>query len=316
MTATSGAHQSGEHRRLRSDQYPWTNGRLRRHRRRCGLTAALSMGATALIWSVDVGAVALPGPADPGTIAGDVLVDLLVAGARMVASVLLAYLALASMANLVSSFERPRRRAPRLMRWFDRIAPRWLVVASVGIVASSTLSTPAGATEPVSTHDDVVMEVVRDDRARSSVAAETEPGADVDRSPRTMLPWADIIGAPPSAPPTTLPPPPKLEPIEAPASPSDATRPDEPPVKVPQPEPGQQPPPASVVRLLPGASERLHTVQPGEHFWAIAERAVAEQNLEIGVTEYWQRLIDLNRAGLVDPDNPDLIFPGQVLVLP
>jgi hypothetical protein len=31
---------------------------------------------------------------------------------------------------------------------------------------------------------------------------------------------------------------------------------------------------------------------------------------------YWQRLVDHNRDVLDDPDNPDLLFPGQVLELP
>ena len=98
--------------------------------------------------------------------------------------------------------------------------------------------------------------------------------------------------------------------------PTDVGSHDEPGPTLPRPGPDQLPPPAHVERPLPAAQGRVHTVQPGEHFWAIAERTIAEEGLDIGVTEYWQRLIDLNRAGLVDPDNPDLIFPGQVLVLP
>lgn len=308
------ARQARRHQRQRTDR------RLRGHRRRCGLTSFLSVNALGLIWSIDVGTADLPGLADPGAMAGDGLVDLFAAGARVVASVMLAYLALASVANLVSSFEWPRRRAPRLVRWFDCVAPRWLVMASVGIVASSALSAPVGAAEPVPSHDDVLMELVEDGRARPSAVADAEPATKLDRSPRTMLPWADIIDAPPA----TLPPPPRLEPVESGPIPNDTSggsgpQPSLPqlePGQLPHLEPGQLPPPAHVERPLPAAQGRLHTVQPGEHFWGIAERTVAEGDLEIGVTEYWQRLIDLNRAGLVDPDNPDLIFSGQVLILP
>ena len=253
---------------------------LRAHRRRCGLTAVLSVGAIAAIWSIDTGVAGTPWPEAPAAVTGDGLVDLFAATARVTASLLLAYLALASTANLVWSFELARRRAPRLSGWFERVAPRWLVMASVGIVASSTLSTTVGAAEPLAPHDDVLMEVIE----------ERTPGAGPDRSPRTMLPWADVIGASP----TTLPAPPRLEPVG----------------------PDQLPPPAHVERSIPAAPGRLHTVRPGEHFWSIAERTVTEEALDIGVTEYWQRLIDLNRAGLIDPDNPDLIFPGQVLILP
>jgi nucleoid-associated protein YgaU len=31
---------------------------------------------------------------------------------------------------------------------------------------------------------------------------------------------------------------------------------------------------------------------------------------------YWRALVEANRDRLVDPDNPDLIFSGQQLVLP
>ncbi|MGE0879997.1 MAG: LysM peptidoglycan-binding domain-containing protein [Acidimicrobiia bacterium] len=57
------------------------------------------------------------------------------------------------------------------------------------------------------------------------------------------------------------------------------------------------------------------TVQPGDHFWAIAETRAASAD-HASVTEYWHRLIDANRDRLADPDNPDLLFAGQVLVLP
>jgi nucleoid-associated protein YgaU len=32
--------------------------------------------------------------------------------------------------------------------------------------------------------------------------------------------------------------------------------------------------------------------------------------------DYWAQLVDANRDRLVDPDDPDLLLPGQVLVLP
>lgn len=62
------------------------------------------------------------------------------------------------------------------------------------------------------------------------------------------------------------------------------------------------------------------TVAPGESFWAIAdehlqdtwERAVTEGE----VAAYWKVLIDANVDRLVEPGNPDLLYPGQVLTLP
>jgi nucleoid-associated protein YgaU len=80
-------------------------------------------------------------------------------------------------------------------------------------------------------------------------------------------------------------------------------------------EPGQLPPPLVIEREAP-EELRNHTVLPGEHFWGIAEQVVAERGLTVSVADYWRLLIEANRSRLVDPDDPDLIHPGQVLVLP
>ena len=80
-------------------------------------------------------------------------------------------------------------------------------------------------------------------------------------------------------------------------------------------EPGQLPPPL-VIEREPPEELRNHTVLPGEHFWGIAEQVVAERGLTVTVADYWRLLIEANRSRLVDPDDPDLIHPGQVLVLP
>ncbi|MDD9369896.1 MAG: LysM domain-containing protein [Acidimicrobiales bacterium] len=61
-------------------------------------------------------------------------------------------------------------------------------------------------------------------------------------------------------------------------------------------------------------------VEPGDSLWSIAEEVVAPTDgtspAERTVTRYWQRLVAANRANLVDPGNPDLLVPGQQLVLP
>jgi nucleoid-associated protein YgaU len=67
-------------------------------------------------------------------------------------------------------------------------------------------------------------------------------------------------------------------------------------------------------------------VQSGEHFWSIAEQVVeqrgADANADVGadaeadVESYWRALVAANRDRLVDPDDTDLLHPGQVLVLP
>ena len=49
-------------------------------------------------------------------------------------------------------------------------------------------------------------------------------------------------------------------------------------------------------------------VQPGDHLWSIAERSAPGDMLR-----YWLALVEANRDRLADPD---LVLPGQVLVLP
>jgi LysM repeat protein len=67
----------------------------------------------------------------------------------------------------------------------------------------------------------------------------------------------------------------------------------------------------------PGAQ---HEVVAGESLWTIARDALTSS---IGgvppdgtLHGYWLDLIEHNRGRLADPDNPDLIFPGQPLELP
>lgn len=59
------------------------------------------------------------------------------------------------------------------------------------------------------------------------------------------------------------------------------------------------------------------TVQPGDSFWIIAEQqlttAMGRTPTDLEILPYWQSLIDANRDRLVQPGNPDLIYPGQEL---
>jgi nucleoid-associated protein YgaU len=63
-----------------------------------------------------------------------------------------------------------------------------------------------------------------------------------------------------------------------------------------------------------------YRVAAGDSLWTIAARTLeAARGLPPTAAElhgYWGSLIDVNRVRLVDPTNPDLIFPGQALVLP
>lgn len=65
--------------------------------------------------------------------------------------------------------------------------------------------------------------------------------------------------------------------------------------------------------------EEEWVVAPGDSFWSIAEEVVAESRgrppTDAEVDPYWRALIEANRDRLVTA-NPDLLHPGQTLVLP
>ncbi|MCU1376678.1 MAG: hypothetical protein JWO68_3964, partial [Actinomycetia bacterium] len=68
------------------------------------------------------------------------------------------------------------------------------------------------------------------------------------------------------------------------------------------------------------AGERTWTVAAGDHLWSIAERVLADAwarpPADHEVVPYWEQVVGANRDRLADRDNPDLIFPGQQLVVP
>jgi len=70
----------------------------------------------------------------------------------------------------------------------------------------------------------------------------------------------------------------------------------------------------------PEGAQRTWAVRSGEHLWGIAERVLAEgRDQPPGddeVARYWEQLIEVNRARLADPGNPDLVYPGQVFLVP
>ena len=69
----------------------------------------------------------------------------------------------------------------------------------------------------------------------------------------------------------------------------------------------------------PGSEDGTWTVRPGDHFWSIATAVVADElgrpGTDAEVHARWRSLIGDNTAQLVDPGNPDLLLPGQILRL-
>jgi hypothetical protein len=89
--------------------------------------------------------------------------------------------------------------------------------------------------------------------------------------------------------------------------------------------------PASTSRPSPSPSRSSPTsgdrttaspwiVEAGDSFWSIAAETVSRSGDGApdvrGLVGYWRRLIEANRHRLLDPANPDLLVPGQELVLP
>ena len=79
-------------------------------------------------------------------------------------------------------------------------------------------------------------------------------------------------------------------------------------------------PPATPPQVAPATTTDRWTVKPGECFWSIAESVLTERSgrapSDAEIVPYWNRLIDANRLELAHRDDPDLIFPGQVFVVP
>lgn len=80
------------------------------------------------------------------------------------------------------------------------------------------------------------------------------------------------------------------------------------------------PPPDAAPPAAAPEPQMQHTVRSGESFWAIAETEVARvtqhQPALSLVDAYWRTLVRANAERLTHPGNADLLYPGQVLVLP
>jgi nucleoid-associated protein YgaU len=85
------------------------------------------------------------------------------------------------------------------------------------------------------------------------------------------------------------------------------------------PAPRAPPVPATADAARAPFTRSSWTVEAGDSFWSIAADTVAAAGREPTdrqVTAYWRRLVEANRSRLIDAGNPDLLVPGQHLVLP
>ena len=287
--------------------------------RRAGVAVTLGalVGGEAVLWQA--GRRLPPLSVDPDRL-GPTLVEadplaLAVGVLRLGALVLGAGLIAVTMAGLVARALGAARLVARVNRWTPPSLRHLLDGAlGVGLAATIGLSTPAGAGPDGG-----------QSRSGAVAAAATAPSETPAPSLRRL---ADGPAAP-ADPTTTL----RRLPDAAAGPPDpttttlrrlpDASRPGEPTTAAPQ-VPGAapasaEPSPTLGPSTVP-ATAREVVVRPGDSFWRLAER---HQNERLGrqptdgeVVACWVDLVARNRDRLVVPDDPDLIFPGQVLEIP
>src|SRR5262245_8672333 len=235
----------------------------------------------------------------------------------------------------------PLSSADDLSAWLDRTPPEVMAVALVRLVALAagwylavctlalTLTRPVGRRRLASAAARATPAVVRRLIAGGGGLG-LAAGALVGVVPSTMVAPAPL--APRAAAPAVI------GAMEDPGPPTAVTTrpPPEPPAAVMTRLPAEDTPTA-VMKLLPAtdaprssrsppahASELAAAppswiVEPGDSFWSIAAETLAgagEVPTDRRVLGYWRRVVEANRGRLLDAGNPDLLVPGQELVLP
>lgn len=194
--------------------------------------------------------------------------------------------------------------------WSDRLTPsvlRSLLDRSLGAVT-------AGAVAVAVTVGPAAPAVAGE---RPPITLRGLPGPERSTAPTTTT----TVPAPPPEPvreePVAFP----VEPVAEPPPVSLPSPAPLPALHVPPPAPPAPSAPALVYEPAPApAAGRTWLVQRGDHFWSIARRVLAEAwnrpPAAHEVAPFWRALVADNRSRLADPDNPDLLFAGQVLTVP
>jgi hypothetical protein len=108
--------------------------------------------------------------------------------------------------------------------------------------------------------------------------------------------------------------------LNASAAPAGASRSETPPPPRPiEPAPAAETAPdkapSRATATGAAAAPVVWTVRPGDNLWSIAAAATGAGG-ESATAAYWVRLIEANRSRLPYPDDPNLIFAGDRIVLP
>lgn len=207
-------------------------------------------------------------------------------GALAVAAGALVLLFFALLAEVLRRFGR----APRLVAHLDRLVPRRARAIAAGTLALAA-ALPLGGTASA---DDSVRAWLSGAGGASTTTTTTTTSA-----PPTTAPVAthESTDARASAP---VPDPDVVAPPAAPATPPPASRPAVGAAAQPAPPP-------------PTHAEQ-HVVAPGECLWAIAQARLGPSATNQDIDAGWRAIYAVNRAAI--GDDPGLIHPGLVLVLP
>jgi len=204
--------------------------------------------------------------------------------------------------------DRPATRALRMVRRL--LAPQLVLRVALGggaaaLLAGTTATPAASATTTPAARAATTPAT----SATATPAAPSRlPSTAVRLAPPTLSPAAPPIlrGSPttpgPAPPPTAGPPPPSSPPSKPAAG-----------IRSGSLNPPAVPPAAPTDRHL-----RLWVVRPGDSLWSIAAEAARSRHVHApgAIAAYWWRVVEVNRPHLPDPDDPDLLFPGDVVRLP
>lgn len=255
--------------------------------------AALGIVCLIGVWMVGGGP---PGLGFAGSAASSRSVtDVAVEAFRAVALAASVYLATIGLVSVVAH----RVGSVRAARWVDSAAPRWLrrtavAFAGVGVLAAMAPNTSESSTGSARGHQAAA------DAGPPRTSPPSSPSSTADRG-TGPIPTSSI---PPSTTETT-------------STLSEHASPEVPPAANVDPAGGPDPDISAVTEAdLPN----MVVVGSGDHLWSIAEAALttslgrAPSDAEID--PYWRAVVEINRENLEDPDNPDLLFSGQVIELP